>query len=146
MVTKRFEKRLAREVETLRWPGHVKMTVPASFQFHRTPPDLGQMCGQASPICRCTATEQRDHSPILFSIHEWLKWLNNWTVLQMGMETEEIFFKGISHMEGASSYWAVTMIRSQEPAGYSDLTDTSLHPPICCNISKKEDYIALYTW
>lgn len=33
--------------------------------------------------------------------------------------------------------------RTQEPAGYSDLTDMSLHPPICCAVAKEEDCISL---
>lgn len=35
---------------------------------------------------------------------------------------------------------------SQEPAGYSDLTDMSLHPPICYAISREEDCVGLCVW
>lgn len=65
---------------------------------------------------------------------------------QIGMENEEVFSKASATWKELQAIELWQWSGSQEPAGYSDLSDIFLHPLICWAISREEDCIVLSAW
>lgn len=151
MVTKGFEGRLAREAGTHlrklpRRARRQQSMAQASLQFSLSGRHLliraRDMSGSSLSCNRVEESYSQPHFSIWMT---WMNWMNK-RYYRWGWRVRSYFPKAwaIWKLLQATELWQSW--ESQEPAGFPDLADMSVRPPVCCAVSREEDHVALHAW